>query len=200
MPHSSLESALGDANPAKAPAPDGSGIVQPLDPSKISISTKTPIVDLVIKRLKHDEVDLNPDFQRNAGIWDRTRQSRLIESLLLRIPLPVFYMAADHNNKWQIVDGRQRLYSIKSFVLDKTLKLHRMEYFSRLEGFTYDDLPRTMQRRINETQLTFHVIDAGTPSDVMSNICERVKSARLAVAPYEIPTHSRTSSSILGES
>ena len=235
MPHSSLDSAPGDANPAKVLAPYGrsvgptasvagptddpvanrpfavpveqpmeegveegygveeekledeaSGIVQPFDPSKISISTKTPIVDLVIKRLKYDEIDLNPDFQRNAGIWDRTRQSRLIESLLLRIPLPVFYMAADKDNKWQVVDGLQRLYSIKSFVLDKTLKLHRMEYLSRFEKFTYDDLPRTMQRRIDETQLAFHVIDAGTPTAVMFNVFKRVNTGGKPLTPQEI--------------
>ncbi len=165
---------------------DVPGIVKPFDPSKISISTKTPIVDLVIKRLQYDEIDLNPDFQRNAGIWDRTRQSRLIESLLLRIPLPVFYMAADKDNKWQVVDGLQRLYSIKSFVLDKTLKLHKMEYLSRFERFTYDDLPRNMQRRIDETQLAFHVIDAGTPPAVMFNVFKRVNTGGKPLTPQEI--------------
>ena len=165
---------------------DALGIVKPFDPSKISISTKMPIVDLVIKRLKYDEIDLNPDFQRNAGIWPLTRQSRLIESLLLRIPIPVFYMAADKDNKWQVVDGLQRLYSIKSFVLDKTLKLHKMEYLSRFERFTYDDLPRNMQRRIDETQLAFHVIDAGTPPAVMFNVFKRVNTGGKPLTRQEI--------------
>ena len=112
---------------------DPSKIVQPFDPTQISISTTTPTVDLVIKRLKHDEIDLNPDFQRNPDIWNPIRQSKLIESLLLRIPLPVFYMAADKDNKWQVVDGLQRLSSIKNFVLDKSLRLRGMEYLIRFE-------------------------------------------------------------------
>lgn len=165
---------------------DGSGIVEPFDPTRISISTKTPTVDLVIKRLKHGEIDLNPDFQRNAGIWDPTRQSRLIESLLLRIPLPVFYMAADKDNKWQVVDGLQRLYSINRFVLDKRLKLRGMEYLSQFEGAAYDDLPRDMQRRIDETQLAFHVINAGTPHEVMFNVFKRVNTGGKPLTPQEI--------------
>ncbi len=165
---------------------DAPEIVQPFDPTRISISTKTPTVDLVIKRLKYDEIDLNPDFQRNAGIWDNTRQSRLIESLLLRIPLPVFYMAADRDNKWQVVDGLQRLYSIKSFVLDKKLKLRGMEYLSQFERNAYDDLPRDMRRRIDETQLAFHVIDAGTPPEVMFNVFKRVNTGGKPLTPQEI--------------
>lgn len=165
---------------------DAPKIVQPFDPTRISISTKTPTVDLVIKRLTYDEIDLNPDFQRNAGIWDNIRQSRLIESLLLRIPLPVFYMAADRNNKWQVVDGLQRLYSIKSFMLDKKLKLRGMEYLSQFEKNAYDDLPRDMRRRIDETQLAFHVIDADTPPEVMFNVFKRVNTGGIPLKPQEI--------------
>ena len=165
---------------------DAPEIVQPFDPTRISISTKTPTVDLVIKRLQYNEIDLNPDFQRNAGIWDNTRQSRLIESLLLRIPLPVFYMAADRDNKWQVVDGLQRLSSIKSFVLDKKLKLRGMEYLSQFERNAYGDLPRDMRRRIDETQLAFHVIDAGTPPEVMFNVFKRVNTGGKPLTPQEI--------------
>ena len=165
---------------------DASEIVQPFDPTEISISTKTTTVHLVMSRLAHQEIDLNPDFQRNAGIWDRTRRSRLIESLLLRIPLPMFYVAADKNDHWRVVDGLQRLYSIKSFVLDKALKLNRMEYLTQFERFSYDDLPRGMQRRINETELAFHVIDARTPETVMFNVFKRVNTGGKPLTPQEI--------------
>ncbi len=165
---------------------DALEITKPFDPTRISISTKTPTVGLVMTRLKYDEIDLNPDFQRNPKIWDNTRQSRLIESLLLRIPLPVFYMAADRDNKWQVVDGLQRLDSIKSFVLDKTLKLRGMEYLSRFENNAYDDLPRDMRRRIDETQLAFHVIDAGTPPEAMFNVFKRLNTGGKPLTPQEI--------------
>ena len=165
---------------------DASEIVQPFDPTEISISTKATTVHLVMSRLIHEEIDLNPDFQRNAGIWDPTRQSRLIESLLLRIPLPMFYVAADKNDHWRVVDGLQRLYSIKSFVLDKTLKLRRLEYLTRFERASHDDLPRSMQRRINETELAFHVIDARTPENVMFNVFKRVNTGGKPLTLQEI--------------
>lgn len=59
-------------------------------------------------------LDLSPDFQRNF-VRDTTRKSRLIESILLKIPLPVFYLARDKDGKYQVVDGAQRLSVISSF-------------------------------------------------------------------------------------
>lgn len=170
--------------------PDSSGsslpIKEPFDPTKINIDTKNPVVDLIMKRIACYEIDLNPDFQRHSNIWDRKRKSRLIESLLLRIPIPVFYMAADEDDKWQVVDGLQRLDTLKDFVLDKTLRLHGLEYLDQFEGFSYDDLPRPMQRRINETQLSCHVIQPGTPPEVIFNVFKRINTGGKPLAPQEI--------------
>lgn len=165
------------------PAAQPTTVPEPLDPTRLSISTKTPTVALVIKRMVRDEIVLNPNFQRNADIWDSTRQSRLIESLLLRIPLPAFYMAADRDNRWQVVDGFQRLCSIESFVLNKTFELRGLEYLTQFERCTYDDLPRDMRRRIDETTLTFHVINAGTPPEVMLNVFKRVQHSLTRQTP-----------------
>ena len=64
----------------------------PFDPSKIRVRLWTPTIDLLMKRIKEGEIDLAPDFQRKAGIWKDKAQSQLIESLLLRIPLPAFFI------------------------------------------------------------------------------------------------------------
>src|SRR4051812_38940499 len=72
-------------------------IEQPFDPEKIKVRTENRVVEQIMSRIAHNEIDLAPDFQRLRGIWNSIRQSRLIESLLLRIPLPVFYVAADRN-------------------------------------------------------------------------------------------------------
>lgn len=172
----------------EGPEPSGSPpiIKDPFDPTKINIDTKNPVVDLIIKRISRDEIDLNPDFQRHSDVWDKKRKSRLIESLLLRIPIPVFYMAADEEDKWQVVDGLQRLDTLKTFVLDKTLRLRGLEYLNQFEDHSYDDLPRHMQRRIDETQLSCHVIQPGTPREVMFNVFKRINTGGKPLAPQEI--------------
>ena len=161
-------------------------IEDPFDPTLIKIDTTPQLVDLIMRRIKQDEIDLNPDFQRSPGIWDSRRQSRLIESLLLRIPLPVFYMAADADDNWQVVDGLQRLDALKSFVLDKSLRLRGLEYLSQFNKQKYDQLPRTMQRRIDETALSCHVIQAGTPPEVMFNVFKRINTGGKPLTPQEI--------------
>src|SRR5262245_49322750 len=92
-------------------------ITEPFEPKKIRIDTKPLTIDLLVKRIKEGEVDLAPEFQRAAGIWNRGAQSRLIESLLIRIPLPAFYMDATDDDKWLVVDGLQRLTVFDNFVL-----------------------------------------------------------------------------------
>ena len=161
-------------------------IKDPFDPTTIRIDTKSVTVDLIMKRMDRDEIDLNPDFQRNAGIWDRTGQSRLIESLLLRVPIPVFYMAADKEDRWRVVDGLQRLDALKSFVLEKQLKLHGLEYLEDFQRRSYDQLPRPMQRRIDETELYCHVIQPGTPPEVMFNVFKRINTGGKPLLPQEI--------------
>ena len=89
---------------------------RPFDPSKIKVRTVNVVVDQIVSRIKYGEIDLQPDFQRVRGIWDAQRRSRLIESLLLRIPIPVFYVAADHDEKWAVVDGVQRISTIHDYM------------------------------------------------------------------------------------
>ena len=165
---------------------DSTRIEDPFDPTLIKIDTKPQLVELIMRRIKRAEIDLNPDFQRNPGIWDPRRQSRLIESLLLRIPLPVFYMAADEDDNWQVVDGLQRLDALKDFVLDKSLRLRGLEYLRQFNGKRYDQLPRTMQRRIDETALSCNVIQAGTPPEVMFNVFKRINTGGKPLTPQEI--------------
>lgn len=84
-------------------------IKEPFDPTLIRVETKPLSMDLLISRIKNKEIDLMPDFQRKAGIWSDAAQSRLIESMLIRIPLPAFYMDASDEDEWLVVDGLQRL-------------------------------------------------------------------------------------------
>ena len=99
-------------------------IKEPFDPEKIKVRTESRVIEQIISRIRHNEIDLAPDFQRLRGIWNVDRHSRLIKSLLLRIPLPVFYVAADDRDNWAVVDGLQRMSTMSDFAAG-LLKLSR---------------------------------------------------------------------------
>ncbi len=164
---------------------DSGEIKRPFDPEKIKVRTVNVVVDLIVSRIEHEEIDLDPDFQRMAGIWSKERKSRLIESLLLRIPIPVFYVAADENEKWAVVDGLQRMSTIRDYVTND-FRLTQLEYLTKLNEFFYRDLPRQMQRRISETQLVVNVIEPGTPEEVMFNIFHRINTGGMTLNGQEI--------------
>ena len=159
-------------------------IEHPFDPEKISIATKSPTIDLIVSRIKENEVDLEPDFQREH-MWDRVRKSRLIESLLLRIPIPAFYVAADNEDCWKVVDGIQRLSSIDDYIRNE-FRLWNLEYLDDFEEKRYEDLPRAMQRRIRETELVVNVISPSTPVEVMFNIFLRINTGGVRLNSQEI--------------
>ena len=178
-------------------------IEHPFNPEKISIATKSPTIDLIVSRISESEIDLEPDFQREQ-MWDNIRKSRLIESLLLRIPIPAFYVAADEEDRWKVVDGIQRLSSINGYI-NNGFPLRNLEYLSDFEGKRYIDLPRAMQRRMKETELIVNVISPSTPVEVMFNVFLRINTGGVPLNPQEIrnaltPPHVRNYLKTLAQS
>ena len=168
-------------------------IQEPFDPDRVAVTTRTMTVDLLLSRLRTGALNLQPDFQRKAGIWNAVKQSRLIESLLLRIPLPSFYVSESENEDWEVVDGVQRLTSISRFVpsneaqpVGGSLALTGLQYLREFNGKRFSDLPPRLARRIRETEFTFHVILNSTPDVVRFNIFARLNTGGMPLTHQEL--------------
>lgn len=158
----------------------------PFDPASLKVTTVNDPVFSVLDQIKNGMIWLQPAFQRNF-VWNATRQSQLIESILLRIPLPAFYLDATSNSRSQVMDGLQRLSTLDAFCNKKTLKLKGLRYLQHFESAGFDDLPASMQQLIlHQTRLTMHTIQTDTPRWVRFEVFSRVNTGGLTLTAQEI--------------
>lgn len=148
----------------------------PLD--AVFVRTESRSVNEVVSRIANERYILDPDFQRDF-VWTIGKQSKLIESCVMRIPLPVFYVAEAPDGRIIVVDGLQRLTTFVRFLHNQ----FRLSGLSRntstnhlLEGRSFSDLPINLQERVLDTQLTMYILDAKAPERARLDIFERVNS------------------------
>ena len=166
--------------PVSASAEDIEGIGNPEDSTlgeypldTMMIRNESRTIHDVLRRIGQDNFIMDPDFQRDF-IWSVDKQSKLIESVLMRIPLPVFYIAENEDGRMVVVDGLQRLSTFKNFVEDG-LRL-RLSNRPALDGKHFAELPPLLQNRIEDCNLTLYVIDAKAPEQARLDIFDRVNS------------------------
>lgn len=171
--------------------------IKPYDPKLIRVDPKPFSIEHVCKMISTKKLDISPDFQREFVWTEITRKSRLIESILLRIPIPAFYLAQDEYGNYQVVDGIQRLTVINDFVNNK-FRLKNLEYLTDLEGKWFnkpnrpnrpdDDISISTlySGRIEDTQLFFNIIDPSTPEQVKYDIFRRINTGGKTLNAQEI--------------
>jgi len=186
----------GHTNTVISPIPTvPENVIKPYDPELIRVRPLVLSAFQVHRDINKGKIDLNPDFQRNF-VWDDTRKSRLIESMLLKIPLPAFYFAEDNLGNFQVVDGLQRLTVINQF-LNNEFKLKNLEYLEDLDGKYYSvDVAKGIKKnqtlyepyesRVETTQLNINVIEASSPLKVKYDIFFRINTGGRPLNNQEI--------------
>ena len=136
---------------------------------KISISNRTVSIGTLRRRLKERTILAEVEIDS----WDDDQQSQLIESLIAGIPIPLFYAIEDEDVIWKIIDGIQRIITIKRYI-GGNLKLTGLDLIPELEGLIFTQLPKKFQARILDTEFQFIIINPSTPQIVQQNILKRL--------------------------
>lgn len=159
---------------------------QPFNPEKIRVDQQMLSVKYMLELMEEGLIELNPGYQRNKVWKDNRRKSLLIESLMLRIPIPAFYFYENEDGEYQVIDGQQRLTTIREFVSGK-FKLSGLEYLGRecdKKGFKELDIKYV--QRIYRTQIAVNILDARSPKKVIYDIFRRVNTGGVNLNPQEM--------------
>ncbi|WP_296124518.1 DUF262 domain-containing protein [uncultured Bacteroides sp.] len=155
-------------------------------PKDIIVNPDNYSISDLIRMVENGDIEIAPRFQRNF-VWDKTRQSRLIESIFLGLPLPAIYLSEYDDGRMTIVDGLQRISTIRDFMNDK-LRLCNMEYFDYCNGRTFSELklPNLQLRRFYRTQITCFKIDYRSPNQLKYDLFRRLNTGGKALNDQEI--------------
>ncbi len=174
---------------------------KPYNVNLIRVDTKQFSVESIFSKIEKGNINLSPDFQRH-NVWTAKQKSRFIESLLLNIPVPVFYLAQNADAKYDVVDGLQRLTTIHQFMNNK-FKLRDLQYLgkscegkyfssdksitgNRIQRAEKDCLEYKYINRIEDIQIMAHVIDSQTPPKAKYDIFNRVNTGGTKLNSQEI--------------
>ncbi|MEN8219043.1 MAG: DUF262 domain-containing protein [Pseudomonadota bacterium] len=157
-----------------------------IEPKDIDITAEQNSLSTIIGMIEDNAIDMNTEFQRSGNLWPETTMIRLIESILLRFPIPAFYFDASDDEKWLVVDGLQRLWSLKRFVVDKDLTLKELSILTDLEDKNYEQLSSNLRRKMDRYQVTTYLIKPGTPKKVKYEIFNRINTGGLVLTKQEI--------------
>jgi len=166
--------------------PEGeSGEVLDIPPDKRRLHTETYdfTISTIYKLLKDKKIVI-PEFQRRY-VWSRAQASRLIESLIIQCPIPVIYLDQGSEGTLTVVDGNQRLMSIKLFV-ENGFRLKGLKAYPDLDGFTFSELDPRFQNHIENRTLRCITILKDTHPQIKFDVFERLNTGAVQLNPQEL--------------
>ncbi len=158
-----------------------------LDPSAVRVEQRIMTVGMLIKLLEDNRINLTPAFQRSPDLWDKGKQSRLIESIFLNLPLPGFYF--DYSvtfGDYVAVDGLQRLCALRNFAVTGELVLKDLDFLTDFEGKRWSDISFFDRRRFLNFEIVCNIIDSNASPNVKFVIFSRLNVEGLPLNSQEI--------------
>lgn len=143
-----------------------------------------PPVKSLIQEMQDNELIVRPSFQR-AAVWDQTRNSRFVESILLNIPIPNLFFAEDDDKTKVVVDGQQRLLALKHF-RENRFPLRGLEALAPLNGKRFEDLTERQQKMFSNRTLRCLLISAKSDSEIRFQVFERLNQGGVPLNAQEV--------------
>lgn len=129
--------------------------------------------EFIMQRLKDDRYYV-PEYQRNL-VWTDEKKSKFVESIFMGLPIPFVFFWQDNNGRMEIVDGSQRLRTIRDFMSDK-LVLKKLHTLPAANGFRYSDFPHSRQLKFAETSIRVIILDNATDALTRTEMFARINT------------------------
>lgn len=154
--------------------------------------------ETIISQLKRGNIDLNPKFQRRNA-WSQLNKSRFIESLILGLPIPQIILAENKDAKgsYIVIDGKQRLLTIRSFFAEETndeftsFKLRGLNILTQLNGKSFNDIQNgsinfTILNQLLNQSIRTTVIKNWPNEDFLFTVFLRLNTGSAKLSPQEL--------------
>jgi len=156
----------------------------PQEVRKINTQAYDKSVSDLYRMMSEGDINLNPEYQRNY-IWDNKRASLLIESIILNVPIPVVYVSQEEDDSWTVIDGLQRLNSIKRF-FDRDFKLTGLQILSELNRSDIKSLNPKALRVLKNGLLRIIVISHDSHEDIKYDVFMRLNRGAVKLNEQEL--------------
>lgn len=156
----------------------------PLNVRKLTTQAYDKSVSDIVRMIAEKELVLDPEYQRNY-VWDNKKASKLIESIILNVPIPVIYVSEEQDSTWSVIDGLQRLNSLKRF-FDGKFKLSGLEILYELNKCDFKTLPSKSLRMLKNGLLRIIMVTADSNDDIKYDIFMRLNTGSVHLNEQEL--------------
>lgn len=163
---------------------------------KVDVDNFDVTIRELVRMVEDGEIDRAPEYQRKFR-WDKSRESKLVESVLLGLPVPTIFMATNKDGTWELVDGLQRISSLVHFLgkperlfatigKKERLKLEGLDKLSKFNGMLFEDLPEPIRLHLMKRALRVTALSDKSDLNVRFDTFERLNTGGIALSPQEI--------------